>query len=71
MSSRTPSSAAQKGILVVLTWLGLYVVGLPVLVTVIGLVFGGAGIGLLEIIVLLGAVATLGVYLTRRILRLP
>lgn len=63
-----PSSRAQRGILVVLFWLALWFVGLPLVAAALS-AFGGIGsteIGLLAVVFL-----GLGVYGTRRILRIP
>ncbi len=67
-SSSAPSSRAQRGILVVLFWLALWFVGLPVLAAALS-AFGGIGmteIGLLALVFL-----GVGIYGTRRILRVP
>ena len=70
-SSSAPSSRAQRGILVVLFWLALWFVGLPVLLLVLmALGFSGA-VGMAEIGLLALVFVGVGIYGTRRILRVP
>ncbi|TCI99413.1 hypothetical protein [Aeromicrobium sp. IC_218] len=68
-SPSAPSSRAQRGILVVLFWLALWFVGLPLLVLALMALGFSNAVGIGEIGLFLLVFVGVGIYGTRRILR--